>query len=66
MKQPTDVHWTVEATAKTRMDELADRAGVSQAVFFERMVASIELNESGLPTWWVPEPRPEELPIEEL
>lgn len=66
MKSPVGLHWEVEAEAKARFDAMAARANVSAAVFFERLVAHVELNDSGLPTWWAEEVRPEELPIDTL
>lgn len=56
--------WKVERAAKDRFDQLARHANVSSAVFFERLVESIEVDSRGLPVWWTSETEPnEELPI---
>ena len=65
--KPVRVGWLVEADSKSRFEKLAARAGVSGAVFFERVVDHLysDLTPRGLPSWW-PEPEPDEgeLPIE--
>jgi len=52
LKDPTGIHWDVERASKEKFDALAKLGGVSSAVFFERVVDHIEVNELGLPTWW--------------
>lgn len=49
---PTALGYQVELESKQRFDALARIAGVSKAEFFERVVANIPVDESGLPTWW--------------
>ena len=63
---PATLGYEVEAEAKERFDALARHAGVSSAVFFERVVENIELNERGLPVWWPEQPAlvDGELPID--
>jgi hypothetical protein len=56
------IGYEVERSSKQRFDAIAEKAGVSSAVFFERVVDHIELSADGLPVWW-PEPTNEELPI---
>ncbi|MFC0456208.1 hypothetical protein ACFFGR_06530 [Arthrobacter liuii] len=64
---PVRVGWLVEADSKKRFEELAERSGVSGAVFFERVVEHLEkeLTDQGIPNWW-PEQGTErgELPID--
>ena len=65
--QPVRVSWLIEEERKKRFEQLAERVGVSAAVFFERVVDHLgeELTDRGLPNWWpAPEPRDGELPIE--
>ncbi|WP_323512584.1 hypothetical protein [Subtercola sp. RTI3] len=55
----------VEEASKLRLEQLAIHANVSSAVYFERLVANVELNDRGLPVWWPEEPtRNGELPID--
>ena len=60
---PIGVHWDVEREAKDKFAAAALAADVSEAVMFEAMVQNLELNDSGVPVWWTPLPRAEELPI---
>lgn len=57
---PVSIGYEVEREAKEQFDAIAERLGVSSAVFFEQVVAHIDLTSEGVPTWWE---RPEELPI---
>ena len=53
--------------AQVSIRQLAERAGVSAAVFLERVIDHLEeeLTDRGLPNWWpAPEPRDGELPID--
>ncbi|WP_172583004.1 hypothetical protein [Subtercola boreus] len=57
----------MEQASRDGVDRMAQRANVSSAVFFERMVEHLEteLTAEGLPFWWPSEPTlaDEELPI---
>lgn len=63
MKDPVALGWAIERASKTRLEHLANQAGVSAAVYLERVIAHLdeELTEDELPIWW-PE-NDEELPI---
>jgi len=64
LKDPISIGYEVERASKERFDSIAESAGVSSAVFFERLVAQIEVDEStNLPVWW-PKQTNEELPID--
>lgn len=59
--------WAIEERRKQRLEALAAHAGVSGAVFLERLIDHTvdELNERGLPPWWPEqELRDGELPID--
>lgn len=60
------VSLVVESAKKERFEQLARRAGVSYAAFYEAVVDHLEteLTDRGLPNWW-PQPELEdgELPI---
>ena len=57
--------FTVDAETKRQFDTFARQAGVSNSYFFTKLVESVELNDRGLPTWWLDElPRDGELPID--
>lgn len=61
---PKRVGWLIEETKKERFEQLAAHAGVSAAVFLERVIDHLdeELTDRGLPPWWPePETNPEEL-----
>ncbi len=65
--QPVRASWLIEEKRKKRFEQLAERAGVSAAVFLERVIDHLEeeLTDRGLPNWWpAPEPRDGELPID--
>lgn len=65
--QPVRVSWLIEERRKTLFKQLAEHAGVSEAVFLERVIDHLEeeLTDRGLPPWWpAPEPRDGELPID--
>ena len=62
LTNPTPIGYEVERASKERFDAIAERSGVSSAVFFERVVENIELTSAGIPVWW-PEQTNEELPI---
>jgi len=63
--QPVQLGYAVERPIKERFDTIAQRAGISSAVLFERVVEHIELTDQGLPVWWSEEaPRDGELPID--
>lgn len=60
---PVRVGWLIEKDRKTRFEQLAEQAGVSAAVYLERVIDHLdeEITDQGVPTWW-PE-NDEELPI---
>ncbi|QCR42108.1 hypothetical protein C1N74_16065 (plasmid) [Microbacterium sp. SGAir0570] len=61
--------WAIERVRKDRLSQLAQHAGVSNAVFLEAVIDHLEeeLNERGLPTWWPEqEPKDGELPISDV
>ncbi|PVW03012.1 hypothetical protein DEA06_14725 [Microbacterium sp. Gd 4-13] len=57
-QRPVRVSWLIEERSKERLEKLADHAGVSAAVFLERVIDHLgeDLTDRGLPTWW---PTPE-------
>jgi hypothetical protein len=59
--KPVRVSWLIEEQRKERFERLAQHAGVSAAVFLERVIDHLEqdLTDRGLPSWW-PEPEPED------
>lgn len=62
-KDPVPVGYRIESEYKTRLDNVARNAGVSTSVLIEHMVEHLELTDQGIPVWWTPLPRDEELPI---
>jgi hypothetical protein len=63
-RDPIGVNWTIESDVKAIFDAMAKRAGMSGSYFFEQLVLNTELDERGLPAWFVAGPKPEELPID--
>ena len=65
LRDPIRTGYEIERTAKERLDALAAHAGVSSALYFERLIENVELNDRDLPVWW-PEDRSRdgELPID--
>ena len=66
-QKPVRVSWLIEEQKKLRFEQLAADAGVSSAVFLERLIEHVdtELNDRGVPTWWpTPAPQDGELPID--
>lgn len=64
-REPVRTGWLIEKDAKMRLEELAERADVSAAVFLEKLVDSIETTDAGLPIWWPADAKhSEELPID--
>lgn len=66
-QKPVRLGWAIEERKKQRLEALAAHAGVSGAVFLERLIDHVdtELNDRGLPTWWPEQqPRDGELPID--
>ncbi|PRI12511.1 hypothetical protein [Leucobacter massiliensis] len=64
---PKRVSWMIEGAYKERFEKLAEHAGVSAAVFLERVIEHLEdeLTDRGLPNWWPqPELKDGELPID--
>jgi hypothetical protein len=60
-KDPVALGYAVERENKTRWEEIAAACGLSSAALFDRMVETIELDESGRPVWL---PAAEGLPID--
>ena len=59
---PKRVGWLIEESKKLRFEQMADRCGVSAAVFLERVVDHLEteVTDRGAPSWWLePAPRDE-------
>lgn len=54
---PVKFGYVIDRPYKTRFEQLAQRAGVSGAVYLERLLEHLEteLTDRGLPEWW-PEP----------
>lgn len=66
-RKPVRVGWAIEEERKKRFEQLAEHAGVSAAVFFERVIDHLdeELTDRGVPAWWPqPELKDGELPID--
>jgi hypothetical protein len=55
----------VERPAKKKFEDIAKRSGLSRALFFEGLMANIELTSQGIPPWVPPLDRDGELPIED-
>ncbi|PPF25747.1 hypothetical protein C5C42_13430 [Rathayibacter sp. AY1F7] len=62
-KDPVALGYEVERPIKERLNAIARNANVSSAVVLTRMIERVELTEQGVPTWWEPLPRDNELPI---
>jgi len=60
------VGWRIERASKSKLDAIAANAGVSAAVLIEQVIDHIELTDQGIPVWFEPLPRDEELPITAL
>ena len=59
------IHTTLLPEAKTRLDEIAARAGVPLWAAAEAAIMSGELDEHGIPTTWnLPRPSSDALPLE--
>lgn len=62
---PVPIGYVVERAAKKKLDDIADRAGVSSAVMFEHIIEQLPLTGRGLPlTWPEQELHDGELPID--
>lgn len=57
--------WRVEADRKATFERVAQRVGVSGAVFFERLIDHLkdELDADGVPSWWDGRDDRQELPL---
>lgn len=53
--------YIIERDSKNRLDAIADRMGVSSAVFIEWMVDHVDLTEDGVPVRWTPAAKSTEL-----
>lgn len=60
---PASLGWVVERANKERFSELAEKAGMSNAAFFDAMVENLVLKEDGLPNWLPTQQKEEELPL---
>lgn len=65
MLHPVALTYTVEKASKDRFEEIAARAGMTRAMFFEAVVDHLELNDQGVPPWVTP-PTEEDTLIEGL
>jgi hypothetical protein len=61
--EPVALGYKIERAKKERLDAIASNAQVSAAVLIEHMIDRLELTDQGVPVWWTPLPRDEELPI---
>lgn len=60
---PVGMNYVVNRQYKERLSAIAANAGVSAAVMFEKIIEHTDLTDQGVPIWWTPLPRDEELPI---
>lgn len=51
LKDGAPLGWMIERTHKARFDELALRAGLSQAVFLERVIEHLEVDADQQISW---------------
>lgn len=56
--------YEVERSSKDIFEAVARRSGMTNALFFEAMVAHMELTDQGIPPWVPPLDRDGELPID--
>lgn len=63
MIDPVATGWEIERAAKERLEAIASNARVSAAVMVEKIIEHVEVTDQGVPVWWEPLPRDEELPI---
>jgi hypothetical protein len=64
MIDPVAAGWEIERASKTRLEAIAENAGVSAAVMVEQIIEHTELTIQGVPLWWEPIERDGELPID--
>lgn len=58
---PVALGWEVERNVRDRLKSIASNMGVSAAVLIQHMEEHLELTDQGVPTWWEPLPRDNEL-----
>lgn len=61
---PKRLGYAIEEADKLRLEKIAEKSGVSAAVFVELMVRNLPLTDQGIPTWMPPQDRDGELPID--
>jgi hypothetical protein len=64
MEHPVTPGWKIERASKERIDEIAQRAGISSSYLVELLAEHVELTDQGIPTWLPPLNRDGELPID--
>lgn len=60
---PVGMNYVVNRPFKERLEAIAANSGVSASVMFEKIIEHVELTDQGVPIWWTPLSRNEELPI---
>lgn len=63
VQNPVTPGWRVEESSRDRAKTIAAAAGVSPSEFIDALIQNVELDDRGLPVWWVPRSPHEELPI---
>lgn len=58
---PVALGWEVERNVRDRLKAIASNMGVSAAVLVQLMDEHLELTDQGVPVWWEPLPRDDEL-----
>lgn len=61
---PVNLGYEVERPSKTKLERLAENAGVSGAVMFEHVMEHLAVTDQGLPATWPASARDGELPID--
>lgn len=64
MIDPVPVGYKIERSRRSRVQQLAENAGVSGAVMLEFIIDQVQVTDQGLPVGWPENSRDEELPIE--
>ncbi|KSU51596.1 hypothetical protein SAMN05216418_0129 [Microbacterium enclense] len=58
---PVALGYEVERPVRDKLRAIADNMGVATSVLIEQMVEHLELTDQGIPAWWEPLPRDDEL-----
>ena len=64
MIQPRQFGITAESAAIDTFKAIARRSDMSDSLFFEALIANLELTDQGIPSWVPPLSRDGELPID--